>query len=254
MSYNDVKKQIVKQIQDTEKRVESFVRDLEIFMKRETERILNEIEDGNLDPAIALSGLFDALKQRGLDSKLNEIATLYGKEYKKAISIAKQSGLSLDGFVVDLTTVDALIRFKAEQIETRLMLQISGIKPQLLTNVVLGERFDMNLIESGLSAKEFANINTEMRTGLMGFNRTVNAIQAENAGLERFLYVGPDDDKIRDFCDEVLNERNPPVYSIDEIEAMDNGQGLDVHEFGGGYNCRHAWRAITPEIEEVLNA
>jgi len=37
------------------------------------------------------------------------------------------------------------------------------------------------------------------------------------------------------------------IYHIDEIEKLDNGQGLDVMTYCGGYNCRHMWLPATKE-------
>jgi len=48
----------------------------------------------------------------------------------------------------------------------------------------------------------------------------------------------------RPFC----RERVGKVYSIEEIRAMDNGQGLAVEYFCGGWNCRHRWVAVFGEV------
>jgi len=48
----------------------------------------------------------------------------------------------------------------------------------------------------------------------------------------------------RPFC----RERVGKVYSIEEIRAMDNGQGLAVEYFCGGWNCRHRWVAFSGEV------
>lgn len=54
-----------------------------------------------------------------------------------------------------------------------------------------------------------------------------------------YVYVGPRDDKNRDFCRRWVGKatRHP--------ERLDNGQGLPVPDYCGGYNCRHSW-APTP--------
>ena len=41
----------------------------------------------------------------------------------------------------------------------------------------------------------------------------------------------------RDFCKEHYNK----IYTIEEIQALNNGQGLDVLTYAGGYNCLHWW-------------
>jgi hypothetical protein len=60
----------------------------------------------------------------------------------------------------------------------------------------------------------------------------------------RFRYAGPGpgDPVIRPFCRDLMAETLAGrTWTLDEIEAMDNGQGLPVITCGGGYNCRHQW-------------
>jgi len=56
---------------------------------------------------------------------------------------------------------------------------------------------------------------------------------------EYFKLVGP---KLsaRSWCAEHVGK----IYHISEIQKMDNGQGLPVLYFAGGYNCRHRWVAV----------
>ncbi|MEM4626451.1 MAG: hypothetical protein QXF70_03445 [Candidatus Bilamarchaeaceae archaeon] len=58
------------------------------------------------------------------------------------------------------------------------------------------------------------------------------------AGVKYFKYAGPPAD--REFCQHLLGK----VYTIEEIEQMDNGQGLPVLYYKGGYNCRHRWAPV----------
>lgn len=83
---------------------------------------------------------------------------------------------------------------------------------------------------------------TQFNTALFGFYQAANNELAEELGIEEFAYIGPDDDLTRDFCWAILvQDRN---WTKDEILALDNGQGLPVFEYGGGYNCRHVWAAV----------
>ncbi len=56
-----------------------------------------------------------------------------------------------------------------------------------------------------------------------------------------FVYTGPDDDKVRPFCRQHLGK----VYTKATIDQMDNGQILNVFLTAGGYNCRHAFTAVS---------
>ncbi len=63
-------------------------------------------------------------------------------------------------------------------------------------------------------------------------------------GVRYFRYSGASMGS-RPFC----RERIGKVYSIEDIRAMDNGQGLPVEFFCGGYNCRHRWVAFSGDVE-----
>ena len=58
-----------------------------------------------------------------------------------------------------------------------------------------------------------------------------------------YLYDGPDDAKKRPFCRAVIGR----VYTLEAIRRLDNGQGLPVETYRGGYNCRHRLSPITLE-------
>jgi hypothetical protein len=251
MSLQRVKKQITEEIKDTEKRIEGFVRELELFIESYISRFMDDLEDGDEDPIARLGALLQGMKDAGLDSKLARIGELYGRELK--VAMRKFESLGIDPLtVIDATTIEALVRFKVEQVQFKVIESVGNIRPLLLQTIILGEKPDIASIMKRVSGVPIHQIETELRTSMLAFNRTVTAIQAEKSGIERFVYLGPDDRITRDFCSHVLNERNPPVYTLDEILAMDNEQGLDVLQYGGGYNCRHEWQPITPELEEFL--
>ena len=70
------------------------------------------------------------------------------------------------------------------------------------------------------------------KTALSRANRIANA---EKGGVKRFRYFGPPAE--REFCFERLNN----VYTIEQIRRMDNGHGLEVLYYCGGFRCRHQW-------------
>lgn len=108
--------------------------------------------------------------------------------------------------------------------------------------------FEAQVGAMGASRYGSTIINTQIDT----FNRSVTAMAAEDAGVTRFRYVGPKPD--REFCSHVLNGDRAAlgvsgvepsgegrVYTIEEINSMDNGQTGDVLRTSGGWNCRHFW-------------
>jgi len=80
-------------------------------------------------------------------------------------------------------------------------------------------------------------------------HRDVAAWKAEKAkDFEYRVYVGPVDEKTRDFCLEHVGN----VYTLDEINDMDNGQTGNVLIDRGGWNCRHDWEPIDKETADAI--
>ncbi|GIV82211.1 MAG: hypothetical protein KatS3mg051_1565 [Anaerolineae bacterium] len=66
---------------------------------------------------------------------------------------------------------------------------------------------------------------------------------AREAGVTRFKYVGPP--PLREFC----RKHWQKTYTWEEIQQLDNGQGLPAWVYGGGWNCRHRWIAAGPDVQ-----
>lgn len=86
--------------------------------------------------------------------------------------------------------------------------------------------------------KAEAHARTIARTALGAFDRADTVRQAALAGAKRFKYVGPG--ASRSFCQHHLQN----IYGLEEIKRMNNGQGLPVLYYGGGWNCRHTWEPV----------
>lgn len=88
-------------------------------------------------------------------------------------------------------------------------------------------------------AKKGRRIGTEVDTALSSFDRAAKKMLYENAGIDRFVYVGPmPDDVMRDECRAAMTS---PKQQTGWTETdIQNTPGLDMVT-GGGYNCRHDW-------------
>lgn len=89
-----------------------------------------------------------------------------------------------------------------------------------------------------------SSIQTIVETTGRGIDRVSTIATAEKAGITSFRYDGPKTN-IRPFCEDLMkrSERGES-WTLDQIRAMDNGQGLPVHVHCGGYNCRHRWKPV----------
>jgi len=94
-------------------------------------------------------------------------------------------------------------------------------------------------------------LGVEANTGIAVFDRTIKSEQFEGGGVEKFIYVGPLDDKTRDVCANVMTD---PRNTDSEGFTRDEILGLEGVDFvsGGGYNCRHEWLPAVPGAEELI--
>lgn len=92
-----------------------------------------------------------------------------------------------------------------------------------------------NLIRDKVVELADYQIRGIVRTSQTAFDTASVIAPAIDAGIEKFKYVGPKPERL--FC----SERIDKVYTLAQIERMDNHQGLSVLYFRGGYNCQHGW-------------
>lgn len=88
--------------------------------------------------------------------------------------------------------------------------------------------------------KSRAQAQTLFDTQVSVIGREIVAAE-ETTPDQAFLYVGPSDGVVREWCLEHLGL----VLTKPKIEALDNGQLPNPFITGGGYNCRHSWLAVS---------
>ena len=116
-----------------------------------------------------------------------------------------------------------------------------GLYSSLLTTIPYEETIkNLASVIEKTELKRYAG--TYANTAYMQFNRTVNAVTADQTGWNNYLYSGPIDGKIRPFCAKYIGETD----SKENIMQMDNEQTSNVLIDGGGYNCRHKWCNVPP--------
>lgn len=248
---NKLNKKVERRQDKTFEQIDAFLDRLYRFLDVALEEIVGELQDGNKDPAIALGGFLDQLDKRGFKKKMTELGVIYGKQIKEVRKTFKDNQLKSTIGIVNKEALESLVTLNVEALQTKSANIIGDIRPKILESTILGQKIDLRALKKTLSSKIYNQVKTEVNQSLNTFYRTATVLQAKNLGLEKFLYVGPDDNVTRPFCSQLL-ERQPPIYTIKEIEAMDNGQGLDVLTNGGGWNCRHEWTPVSDELEKEL--
>lgn len=250
MALADLKSRIAAEQGALDREIELVLADLDTFLSQNLKRIMKAATKGDLDPATALNQIINEFKNAGLNQQIGNIAEIYGKELRRIQKYFVEEKLIAESeFVrlIDIDTIEALIRFRVEDIQNKAVQVIGNIRPVILENVILGTTPDFAALSTIYSSQLINYAKTELNTALLSFSRTINLVQAESAGLEDYIYIGPYDKITRPFCQKVLVMKSPPIYSIAEIKTMDNGQGLPAAIYGGGYNCRHRWKALSKE-------
>lgn len=87
----------------------------------------------------------------------------------------------------------------------------------------------------GLLKMTKAQTETAVTTAVMGYDRAVTTVKANDLGLHKFKYTGVKDGLNRDFC----RDRAGNIYYDSEAKRWRNGQKEPASIYLGGYNCRH---------------
>lgn len=122
---------------------------------------------------------------------------------------------------------------------------VQAVKTAIEDDLTASELTD--LIQKSVSGGRY-KADTIATTGLQGYS-AANRIDLERAsGVKKWKYVGPPPNRL--FCSLHYGKE----YTYEEIQKMNNGQGLPVLYYGGGWNCPHLWQAvITPDLlKEVI--
>ena len=232
--------------------METLVESLQAFLERNLRTVLSDLKAGKLtarEAAKALGGLESALEDAGLADRLERLRGLFQAEYDAVQSEFEQTtgkkALLGDFARRNLEViVDDRIAMASQTINTYL----GDVRSVVLDSVLAGKDVKVSEVLRDAEGATMRNLKTEINTSLMAYQRAAHLEKSRKAGVTKFLYVGPEDKVTRDFC----LDRVDTVYSLQEIEAMDNGQGLPVIIYGGGYNCRHHWRPVSDDLAEEL--
>jgi len=125
-----------------------------------------------------------------------------------------------------------------------------SIKDAVNTVAIIGStKAPLDALAQSFQRATSAN-TTQARLKISEFGRSVQAINADQAGIDLFMYVGPKDGITRPFCRKLVGK----VLSKSQINKLNNGQGAGpVLTSGGGYNCRHSWSPVSKGFIKVMD-
>lgn len=241
---NDPIDESIKRINATSDQVDAFTGSLKTFLRQNIKKILKGLDGEKVaaqEAAAMLGSLRSELEAAGLDEMIQSLDATYAQQILDVKAKFEAMGATEALSSADRTMVETLINFDLEKITSKLDLYVDDTKSVLMRSILGGESIDVSsILETSTPILE-NQINAEINTGLAAFNRSVSAAKAEEVGYNFAEYYGPDDQVTRDFCRETLEARDPPIYTIEEIQKMNNGTDIPVLTGGGGYNCRHHW-------------
>lgn len=244
------------QVNRRDAKIQAFRNRLDRFLAINLDSILGEIESGDvqvLEAANILGGLRQAIDEAGLDEAISPLLDIYRDELENIEELFQLTANKPVLFSqADEQVIEQLVNFEIDRTRGQIFQYAEELKSVIMRSVLTGTAPKVSDLHEEIGDSYLNSLETELVTSVSGFVQSVNNQKAEEAGLNLFLYVGPDDDATRPFCDSVLHDREPPIYTKEEIEEMDNDQGLDVFVYGGGYNCRHQWSALDLETAKSL--
>lgn len=246
-----IRNRVNRKVSSSEKQVEAFINRLEGFVGGNIQKILEDIKVGKSkgqEVTSILGSLFTELDRLGLQKEISKIRELYADELQFIQDEFEEQDREQVFSSSDTGLIEALIDNGVEKVAIVTKEMGLNIQATVMHTVLTGEEVSKADI---LKAKLPASVYTEINTALMVFNRTVTANKADELGFDLYLYVGPDDKITRPFCKDLL-DKNPAIYTREEISGMRNDQTADVMTTGGGYNCRHHWRPISIESARTM--
>jgi hypothetical protein len=190
----------------------------------------------DIDEILRLTANQLRIKNTFLERIKNELI-----DAKEKISAIHDEYFSLPFSQSEFDKISALFDIDFSSIKS-----VSGnIIEKELKRAIAGD-YSYSALRSRLEKRGIGNVeaNTLANTALAQFDNAYMFENAAQAGIEKFVYDGVLHPNSRPFCKEHLNK----VYTLAEIEEMDNGQKLPVKTSCGGYNCTHYW---TPYFEQL---
>jgi hypothetical protein len=204
-----------------------------------------------LEKAALVNSLESILINNGFEGIYNQQLGMYRNELSAIREEFTARGTTETVGRLSEEAIFQLADFESQKIAKTLESFQVDVKASLYRSYILGEPVQVDDLFNDFGERTFNNLRAELNTAMSTFARTVTAEAAQDAGFELYLYIGADDSVTRDFCGELLS-KDPPIYTAEEIDSMDNGQLPDVMTTGGGYNCRHQWSPVSLEFAKSL--
>lgn len=225
------------------------LRRLEVAVERDLLRILLSLdtvpgEDSLVRRQAQTSAAVLSQVRRRLEAEGEAVRGIVGQRAIEAVAAVlgtPPSALSVDvrrelDAIVDGQTADVVAVFKMAREEMRDAVSRGITSSGSLADVIEEVRARLSTTYVRATAAVDAAIMAVGRRSVIAAAREV-----EGELDLVYVYVGPRDAKNRPFC------RTWVGKAVTDPARLDNGQGLPVDDYCGGYNCRHSWAPTTVE-------
>lgn len=190
----------------------------------------------------------------GFTQTTGEALKLYQDAAKESVAALVEQGIDVSYLQSDLQLVNAMIATKRSEIAGLSMATQSKVHEAIYMGAVVGQsKTDLlGTIEQLVIGQTDARGNpmrnyvaTIARTGYMEVDAVVQRTKAQEAGIEKFKYVGSTVRDSRKWCVQHVGK----VFTLKEIQEWEsqNWAGKkagDPFVVRGGWNCMHHFRAI----------
>ena len=219
-----------------------------VVYKKATRRLMDSLKDAidQSSPEALLSLPKDQLIELILAGGIAESVEDFIDQQNKMLEAINESISVVDPTWTPLfieTEVDSIRALTVQNVFDDIVVPsvAKNVKDSLLS-MVIDTPPSLAISNLALSLERGAGtLQTEVRTKISQFGRSVNMIAADTVGMDLYLYTGPRDGATRAFCRPLINK----VVDKTQLGKLNNGQGLSVRTSGGGYNCRHSWSPVT---------
>ena len=157
------------------------------------------------------------------------------------------------------STLQALLN-QSEQYLSGQIAGMGNVIKQEVINGILNDRSIDDILQvigrKGYSAD--VGMKRIINDGLNNYSRAVSRLMMDEVPENtKYIYIGPADEKTRDFC---LSAIQGGEMTLKQIQSM--GWSASLTE-GGGTNCRHSWEMVSNDVrsqfyrkeeaEDILN-
>jgi len=223
---------ITSTISQIDDKVADFVKTLKIVNSKIQKEFLRLISAGQATPE-AIQLLF---------SDYPSIQKQFISQYSAVLGFQRQLASEF-GFQMKLGEKAEALFLRMQEISrrelevTRLTIQNSLSRIAVRSEIDgLGRKQILNELRTTFSGTE-RRLEVEAFDGMRITNNAVKKESFKNAGITKYYYSGPDDDRTRIVCQETLADpKQQTGWTLEEVDASQTPFGVC-----GGWNCRHEW-------------